>query len=170
MSNYLFSCCASYFCFLPVFEVIIYTYLFLSFLLCLQVHTSCYARGRKERRKGGQMQPASVKPWWMTTPPHHQHQPLQKTWRDLMEAATTAVMTTVMAAGGGGKSPRKKERFFDISNVRKESNVYSIRTKNNLFVIVFTEDGTGTRNYVFPGSQQKAWATAFDRDIKDQRA
>ena len=71
---------------------------------------------------------------------------------------------------GGGKSPRKKGKFFDISNVRKESNVYSIRTKNNLFIIVFTEDGTGTRNYIFPGSQQKAWATAFDRDIKDQRA
>ena len=78
-----------------------------------------------------------------------------------------------LGGGGGGngeKSPRKKGRFVDINTNRRQSNLYSVRTKNNLFLIVFAEDGQPQSNYQFPGTQLKAWAPAFDRDIKEGNA
>ena len=48
--------------------------------------------------------------------------------------------------------------------------MYCIRVKNQSFLLVFGEDGLRQMNYRFPGTQRKAWCTAFDRDLKTESA
>ena len=40
--------------------------------------------------------------------------------------------------------------------------------KNEDFLIGFAEEGLRQMNYTFPGSQRKAWCTAFDRYLKTE--
>ena len=74
---------------------------------------------------------------------------------------------------GGGSlltSPVKKGKFVSSGAGGSASNLYSIRIKNQNFLIVFAEDGLRQLNYSFPGSQRKAWCTAFDKDLKNESA
>ena len=65
-------------------------------------------------------------------------------------------------------SPVKKGKFFSSGVGGSQSNLYLICVKNEDFLIVFAEDGLRQINYTFPGSQRKAWCTAFERDLKTE--
>ena len=68
------------------------------------------------------------------------------------------------------RSPNKKGKFVRAGQANKMSNVYSIRIKNGEFLLVFAEDGPRAFTWGFPGTQRKAWCTAFEKDLKDERA
>ena len=76
--------------------------------------------------------------------------------------------------GGAGHrnimSPVKKGKFVNSGSAGSVSNVYCIRIKNNHFLDVFAEDGMRQMNYRFPGTQRKAWSTAFERDLRSESA
>ena len=81
-----------------------------------------------------------------------------------------------VSAGGLGVnqmrmlSPVKKGKFAAGGKGGQSSNLYCIRIKHQQFLVVFTEDGMRQMNYRFPGSQRKAWCTAFDRDLRNESA
>ena len=87
-----------------------------------------------------------------------------------------AMVPSVVSARGGGVrrqnmlSPVKKGKFVSSGSAGSVSNVYCIRIKNNHFLVVFSEDGMRQMNYRFPGTQRKAWCTAFERDLRNETA
>ena len=66
--------------------------------------------------------------------------------------------------------PCKKGKFVSSGSAGSLSNLYCIRIKNQNFLVVFAEDGIRQMNYRFPGTQRKAWCTAFERDLRNESA
>ena len=62
-------------------------------------------------------------------------------------------------------SRNKGNKREDTKNREDTNNVYSIRTKNENFLIVFAENGCRQENYFFPGSQRQAECSAFETDL-----
>ena len=68
------------------------------------------------------------------------------------------------------RSPQKRGKFIRTGGNKRVSNVYSIRIKHSEFLLVFAEDGRRQFIYSFPGTQMKAWCTAFERDLRQEQA
>ena len=83
-------------------------------------------------------------------------------------------LSSTVRGGGGGRghfmSPVKKGKFVSSGSGGSLSNLYCIRIKNQNFLVVFAEDGIRQMNYRFPGTQRKAWCTAFERDLRNESA
>ena len=83
-------------------------------------------------------------------------------------------LSSAVRGGGGGRghfmSPVKKGKFVSSGSGGSLSNLYCIRIKNQNFLVVFAEDGIRQMNYRFPGTQRKAWCTAFERDLRNESA
>ena len=92
----------------------------------------------------------------------------------------TMIPLSPSARGTGGRgaqgnrerilSPVKKGKFVSGGSGGATCNLYCIRIKNHQFLVVFAEDGMRQMNYRFPGTQRKAWCTAFERDLRNESA
>ena len=65
-------------------------------------------------------------------------------------------------------SPIKRGKFVSRGVGGSQSNLHSVRVKNEDFLIVFAEDGLRQINYTFPRSQTKGWCVTFDRGLKTE--
>ena len=94
----------------------------------------------------------------------------QSSFSSPSKSSTSGIVSANRRSPLPRRSPNKSGKFVRAGAHKPVCNVYSMRIKYSEFLLVFAEDGKRPLLWNFPGTQKKAWATAFDRAIRDENA